>query len=222
MEESGARRPTGGEITKLTVQKNDPERMSVFIEGEFAFGVHQNLVIKHRLHAGRVLTPEEQQAIVEADRVAKAKVRALDYLAYKPRTEFEVRRKLQQKDYDAPVIEQVVAYLHDRGYLDDVQYAEEYVQRRFSNKGYGPVRLQEELRRRGIDRALAERAIDDLFAEENELAAAREAAEKNRSRLAREEDPRKRRDKLYRYLRRRGYTYDAIRQVIDEVEAREA
>ncbi len=220
MEEPREHPPRAGTVTKLTVQKNNPDRVSVFIDGAFAFGVHQNLVLKHELHAGRVLTAEEQQAIQEEDRVAKAKARALEYLAYKPRTVAEVRRKLQEKEYEAPVIDAVVEEFRERGYLDDVQYAEEYVRSRFSAKGYGPVRIEQELRKRGVDRPLAETAVEDFFAETDERAAAREHAEKGWSRIGREDDPRKRRDKLYRYLTRRGYTYDVVREVIDEMEAR--
>lgn len=221
MNESEASLPPGGEITKLTVQKNNPDRVSVFIDGEFAFGVHQDLVLEYRLRAGRELTPGEQQALVEDDRVAKAKSRALDYLAHKPRTETEVRRKLRQNEYSEPVIESVVERLQELSYLDDAQYAEQYVERRFASKGYGPVRIRQELRKRGIDRHLAETAVADFFEEESTLAAAREKAQKRWPRIAREDDPRKRRDKLYRYLKRRGYTYDTIRVVIDEMEAQD-
>lgn len=220
MEEPRERPPTTGTVTRLTVQKNNPDRVSVFLDGAFAFGVHQNLVLKYGLHEGRVLTVEEQEAIQEEDRVNKAKARALDYLAHKPRTVAEVRRKLQEKAYEAPVIDTVVAQLHDRGYLDDEEYAEEYVRSRFSAKGYGPVRIEQELRKRGLDRHLAETAVEDFFAEVDELAAAREHAEKGWTRIRREDDPRRRRDKLYRYLTRRGYTYDTVRQLIDEMETR--
>lgn len=211
--------PPGGTITKLTPQKHHPDRVSVFVDGSFAFGVHQHLVLEYRLHAGRELSPAEWQSIVDADRVAKAKARAFDYLAHKPRTTMEMRRKLREKDFDEPVIESVIERLQELNYLDDAEYAEEYVARRFASKGYGPVRIRQELRKRGIDRHLAETAVDDFFADESTLDAAREKAQKRWPRIAREDDPRKRRDKLYRYLKRRGYTYDTIRVVIDEMEA---
>lgn len=219
MNESETSPPLGGEITKLTAQKNNPDRVSVFIDGEFAFGVHQDLVLEYRLRAGRELTADEQQALIRDDRVAKAKARAFDYLAHKPRTETEVRRKLRQNEYSEPVIASVIERLQELSYLDDTQYAEQYVERRFASKGYGPVRIRQELRKRGIDRHLAETAVADFFEGENPLAAAREKAQKRWPRIAREDDPRKRRDKLYRYLKRRGYTYDTIRVVIDEMEA---
>ncbi len=207
-----------GTITKMEAQKNDADRMSIFIDDAFAFGLHQDIVVKYRLGTGQYLSAEEQRELVEADQVVRAKGKALDYLAHKPRTETEVRRKLQQKDYAPSVVHAVIDQLMERGYLDDESYAFEYVQRRFSHKGYGPVRLQAELKRRGIDRTLAEQAIEALFETEDQLAAARQKAEARWPRIAREDDPRKRRDKLYRYLRRRGFTYDVIRQVIDEMD----
>lgn len=209
-----------GTITKLAVQKHDTDRVSVFIEGAFAFGVHQDLVVKHRLRTGQVLSPDEQRALMEEDRVAKANAKALDYLAHKPRTELEVRRKLRQREFEEPVIDRVIERLCERGYLDDAAYAEEYVRRRFSHKGYGPVRLQMELKQRGIDRHLAETAVEALFEDKDERAAARAKAEKRWPRIAREKDLRKRRNKLYRYLKRRGYTYDTIQRVVDEMERR--
>lgn len=216
------RPPQPGTITKMEVQTHDSDRMSIFLDGEFAFGLHQDIVVKHQLSPGKTLSVDEQRQLMDTDRIVQAKQRALDYLAYKPRTVTEVRRKLQEADYERSIIETVIDQLTERGYLDDEEYAHEYVRRRFSHKGYGPVRLQTELRKRGIDRTLAETAIAELFEEEDQLDAARTKAEKRWPRIAREEDPRKRRDKLYGYLRRRGFTYDVIREVIDEMEARAA
>ena len=58
----------------------------------------------------------------------------------------------------------------------------------------------------------------DLFAEADPVAAAREHAEKRWDRLADEDDPRRRRQKLYRYLRRRGFTSDTINPILDDLE----
>lgn len=208
--------PTGT-ITALEQQTNDTSRVSVFLDGEFAFGVHQDLVVKHGLRVGRTLTPEEQQEVERDDQYVRAKQRALDYLAHKPRTEEEVRRKLRRQDAPDSVIEDVVARLHELSYLDDESYAEDYVRNRFASKKYGPVRIRRELVERGVDRHTAETAVDDLFAEKDVQAAAREHAEKRWGRLA-DEEPRRRRQKLYRYLRRRGFTSGTINPLLDALE----
>ncbi|MFB6249997.1 MAG: RecX family transcriptional regulator [Salinibacter sp.] len=213
--------PDAGTITALETQTHDTNRTSVFLDGEFAFGVHQDLVVKHGLHVGATLTPEERRTIEQDEQYVQAKQRALDYLAHKPRTEEEVRRKLRRQDAPESVVEDVVARLRELGYLDDEAYASDYVRNRFASKKYGPVRIQRELVERGVDRHVAERAVAELFEDEDPVAAAREHAEKRWARLADEDDPRRRRQKLYRYLRRRGFTSDTIYPLLDELERTE-
>lgn len=207
---------TAGTITDLEVQTNHSDRMSVFLDGEFAFGVHRDLVAKHGLRVGATLTLDEQQRLEAEDQAIRAKQRALDYLAYKPRTEKEVRRKLEQEDVPATVVEDVIARLQELGYLDDETYAHDYAHNRFSNKKYGPERIRRELRERGIDRHLADAAVDEVFADADSVEVARSHAEKRWSRIAQEDDPRRQKQKLYRYLKRRGFTSDTIYRIIDE------
>ena len=209
---------TSGTITRLESQVHNDDRVSVYLDGEFAFGIHEDLVVKHSLQVGATLTPEGVRELERDEQYVDAKQAALDYLAYKPRTEEEVRRKLGQEDVPSPVIEDVIARLYELEYLDDEAYAHDYAHNRFSSKKYGPVRIRRELTERGVDRRLADAAVDELFAEVDVTAAAWTHAEKRWPRLAGEDDPRRRRQKMYRYLRRRGFTSDTIRPILDELE----
>lgn len=205
-------------ITALESQSNNANRTSVFLDGEFAFGVHDDLVVKYELAVGQTLTPEDQQQIEREDQFVRSKQRALDYLAHKPRTEEEVRRKLRDQEVPTSVVDDVVARLYELSYLDDEEYARNYVRNRFASKKYGPVRIRRELVKRGIDRHLADGAVADLFADKDVYAAARQHAEKRWSHLSDDEDLRRRKQKLYRYLRRRGFTSDTIYSVLDQLE----
>ncbi len=207
-----------GTITRLDPQVNNENRVSVFIDGEFAFGVHEDLVVRHGLTVGTALTAEDVREIEADEQYVQAKQAALDYLAHKPRTETEVRRKLKRNDTPAFVIDDVVARLYELEYLDDEAYAHDYAHNRFSSKKYGPVRIRRELKERGIDRHLADAAVDTLFEDEDATAAAWEHAESRWPRLADADDPRRRRQKMYRYLRRRGFTSETIRPILDELE----
>ncbi|PSQ87646.1 MAG: recombinase RecX [Bacteroidetes bacterium QS_3_64_15] len=209
---------TSGTITRLESQVHNDDRVSVYLDGEFAFGIHEDLVVKHSLQVGATLTPEKARELERDEQYVDAKQTALDYLAYKPRTEEEVRRKLGQEDVPSPVIEDVIARLYELEYLDDEAYAHDYAHNRFSSKKYGPVRIRRELTERGVDRRLADAAVDELFAEVDVTAAAWTHAEKRWPRLAGEDDPRRRRQKMYRYLRRRGFTSNTIRPILDELE----
>ena len=208
----------GATITALEPQTHDDNRVSVFLDGEFAFGVHEDIVVKHGLREGKTLAPEQQQQIEHDEQYVDAKQTALTYLAHKPRTEEEVRRKLRKTEASSSVVEDVVERLYELSYLDDEAYAEDYARNRFASKKYGPIRIRRELVERGIDQHVAETAVADLFADEDPAAAAREHAEKRWDRLSDEEDPRRRRQKLYRYLRRRGFTSNTINPILDELE----
>lgn len=212
----------GGTITSLEPQVNNDCRVSVFLDGEFAFGVHEDVVVKRGLREGDALTEEQRAEIERDEQYVDAKQAAFDYLAHKARTEEEVRRKLREKEVPSFVVEDVIARLEELDYLDDEAYARDYAHNRFSSKKYGPIRIRRELLKRGVDRHLAEQAVDELVAERDVRAAAWTHAEKRWPRLAGEEDPRRRKQKMYRYLRRRGFTSDTIYSILDQLERRGA
>ena len=211
-----------GTVTRLVAQQKNSNRVSVFIDGVFAFGVHVDLVVEFGLHKGQALDIEVQRQMVSADRVRAAREAALVYLGYGPRTEREVRQKLTGSGYDDDVAEDTVARLRELGYLDDAAYARNYVEARFRNRGYGPGRLRGDLLRRGVAAPLIDAALEDLIEQDDVLDAARRHAEKRWPRLAAEADARKRRKKLTDYLVRRGFSYDIARRVIDELENQHA
>ena len=212
--------PTSGTISRLTVQKNNTDRMSVFIDDAFAFGVHKDLVLKFGLHKGRHLAADEQQEIRHADAVMRAKSRALSYLAYKDRTENEVRQKLEQKDFTAGAIDEAVERLYELNYLDDASYAHRYAEER-ARRGYGPLRVESDLRRRGVARMHIAAAVEAAYDPESIHRIATEHAGRRSGRLSREPDMLKRKRKLSDFLVRRGFSYETARRVVEETAARE-
>lgn len=207
-----------GAVTRLVAQQKNPNRVSVFIDGAFAFGVHVDLVVEFGLHKGQALDVAAQQQMVAADRVRAAREVAMNYLGYRARTAHEVQQKLLRIGFDADVAEDTVARLRDLGYLDDAAYARHYVEARFRNRGYGPSRLRGDLRRRGINAALIDTVLDEMVDQDELLEAARRHAAKRWPRLAAEPDAYKRRKKMADYLVRRGFSYEVAGRVIDELE----
>lgn len=214
--EGAVREP--GTVTRLVAQKKNPMRLSVYLDGSYAFGIHQDVLIRHTLTIGQHLDVPKQEALLADDALARAKSLAMHYLGSKARTTHEVRQKLERKGFGADTCERVLARIAELGYLDDADYARRYAESRFRSKGYGPQRIRQELRRRGIMGEIAEAALAELLEEVDPLDAAREQAAKRWNRLASETDRRKRRKKLGDFLVRRGFGFDTIRQVTDELE----
>ena len=216
--ETEERPRAAGAVTRLAAQRNDPNRVSVFIDGAFAFGLHVDVLVEHGVAKGQTLTVEEQERLIAADRVRRAFTAALDYLSHRARTAHEVERRLLDRGYGEAAAAHTVERLRTLGYLDDDAFAREYVQARFRARGYGPRRIQADLRRRGVPAPLIEAALQEHLEEDAVLEAARRHAAKRHRRLAGEPDPRKRRQKLSAFLVRRGFSYDVARHVIDELE----
>lgn len=206
-----------GTVTRLTAQEKNADRVSVYLDGAFAFGVHQDLVLEYGLHRGRVLDVDEQQAIADADARLGARSTALAYLSYRARSRREVAGKLAERGTPGAVAEETLAWLEERGYLDDAAYAEQYAQSRSRAHGYGPERVRMELLRRGVDRETAEAAVRGAFEAEETLETARTHAHKRWPALLREPDARKRRRKLFDFLVRRGFSFDVAGRVVAEV-----
>ncbi len=90
---------------------------------------------------------------------------ALGLISRKPRTVAELRETLSGQDYPPAAVEDAVAYLVDRGWLDDLKLATDFIVLRARRLGHGPRRLLGDLRRRGVDRDVAQTAWDQAVSQ---------------------------------------------------------
>lgn len=206
-----------GVVTRLVLQKRDPERVSVYLDDAFAFGVHRDLVLEHGLRRGLALDVPAQEAIRAADGRMRARQAALGFLSHRARTRREVADRLRRDDHAPDLIDDVLAWLEDRGLLDDAAYAQQYAESRQRSQGYGPARVRQELARRGVAKADAEEAVSDAFDPDDVAAMARAQAEKRLPQVLREDDPQKRRRKLFDFLVRRGFPFDVAGETTEAV-----
>ena len=108
-----------GKITALRAQVKDPQRVNVFVEGEFAIGVSLNTITKAGLHVGKQLTAEEFAHLEQTESGDKAYLAALRFLEARPRSIAEVRARLGRKDFAPEAIDAAIARLAELELLDD-------------------------------------------------------------------------------------------------------
>ncbi len=201
-----------GKITALKVQKRNKERVNVYIDDQFAFGLAA--IEAMRLQVGQVLSTEEIIQLKHADQMEVAHERALNFLSYRPRSQAEVRRNLFKKDIDESVVDQVIARLSRAGLVDDKAFAHYWVENRKKFKPRGRRALRYELRRKGVKDVI----IDEVLSEYDETPGAYQVASKRAARLARRgTDLATFRQKLYGFLKRRGFAYPVIRDTLDQI-----
>jgi regulatory protein len=199
-----------GTITGLRYQKRNKNRVNVYLDDQFAFGLAA--IEAARLRVGQALSDDDIARLRRRDDVERAHERALNFLSYRPRSEAEVRRNLRKKDVTDEVIEAVVERLTRAGMLDDREFARYWVENRLQFNPRGARALGHELREKGIPVSI----IDETLAGFDEEPTARKAAEAGARRLAHLE-PTAFRRRLGAYLARRGFSYAVITPLLEEM-----
>jgi regulatory protein len=194
-----------GKITALKYQKKNPDRVSVFIDGRFAFGLPR--IIAARLKQDQFLSDAEIRSLEAEGSVETAYDRTLNYLSYRPRSRAEVERYLQKRDLPAAQIEAVAARLERAGLLDDEAFAQYWIENRERHRPRGLRALRYELREKGISNATIERVIMSVDVPDS---AYRSATSKARQ-LA-HLDQQTFTKKIVEYLARRGFDYEVARE----------
>jgi regulatory protein len=210
---------TSGTVTAIRPQRRRRDRVNVYLDHEFAFSLQE--IVAARLSVGQILDAEQTDDLRRQDGIERAYERALYYLSYRPRSEREVRRYLQRKEFAEEAIDQALARLKRSHLIDDLAFARSWVANRESLRPRGPWMLKAEMRQKGLSEQIINTVLTDLDEEESALRASASALRRY-SRL--DEDLFRRR--LWAYLQRRGFGYDVCHSVVDrrwaELEARRA
>jgi regulatory protein len=197
-----------GKITALKQQKRNRDRVSVYLDGRFAFGLPA--IVAAGLKPGQFVSDTEIEVLTEEGAAESAYDRALNYLSYRPRSRAEVVTHLRRRSISESQVASVTERLERAGLLDDEAFARFWVENRERFRPRGPRALRYELRNKGLSDEVIEGAVASIDAE----ASAYRAAEKRMHRLAHLDRPTFDR-KLVEYLARRGFGYDVAREVAE-------
>ncbi|MGE5251062.1 MAG: regulatory protein RecX [Bacteroidota bacterium] len=203
-------------ITAIEPQKNNPDRVSIYTDGEFAFGLAR--IVAAWLKVGDMLDEAKIARLQAEDARERAYQQAMLFLSYRARSEAEIRRNLRKHETPEPVIEETLQRLRQARLADDREFARAWVENRAAFRPRGRSALAMELRQKGLPDEIARTALEAV----NEETLAYEAARKRAARLDALEWNDFRR-KLSGFLGRRGFPYDVtastVRRVWNEMHA---
>ncbi len=203
-------------ITSIVEQKRRPNRRSIHMDGRFAFGCHVNVVAKFKLKVGLQLAPAQVESVLQGEVRQQVFDDAMRLLQRRLQSRAELHRKLVRKQHSRELIEAVLDDLARLGYVDDARFARTRAAASAEHRQHGRRRAVVELLKSGIERETARRAVEDVYESHDSLEVARKLAQKKAPSL-RKLDPMVARRRLAGMLARRGFEYDVVRPVIDEV-----
>jgi len=197
-------------ITALVIQKHNPNRVNVYLDGEFAFGLAR--IVAAWLRVGLELDEEKIKQIQVEDARERAIQQALLYLSYRPRSESEIRQNLRKHEYPAEVIDQTLERLRQDGLANDNEFGRTWVENRSAFRPRSRRMMAMELRQKGLDQESVSSAIEDV----DDEALAYEAAQKRAPRF-KDLEWVEFRKKLSEFLARRGFSYAVIAPVVTRI-----
>lgn len=203
-----------GKITAIEPQKRRDYRKSIFVDGVFVAGAHEEVVISLGLSVGQRFDTDTLQELVRKETVRNARESALRLIGYRDRTKSEIRKRLIGSDFPEDVVDEVVNHLTDAELLDDGKFSRDWVKNRSAAKPMGRKRLSWELRSKGVDAPVVEETLAG-FDEEAEFQLALEAAGK-KIQKADLTDPTLK-NRLGSFLARRGFGWEIIARVVGEL-----
>ena len=199
-------------IRELKPSKRVEGRWLAVLEDGSILRVGESEVIGFALYAGKELSENEAQSLLDCAHRGALKEKALNLLSHKPQSRRELERKLAEWEASEEESAAICDRLEELGYLNDVAYAERVV-RHYGAKGYGEKKLRDELYRRGVPRDLWDAALEQAADPADAIEAF--VAKK----LAGKTPDRKELEKVSAALLRRGYSWSDIRDALSRYRA---
>lgn len=211
-------------VTQLSSQKKDSSRVNLYVDGEFFCGLSLDAVAKFGIYQGREIEEKELAEILVDELKNRFFQRAMSYISRAIKTEYQMRRYLKtlsikkkgtwykeiEEDQLEDIIEEIITKLKEYDYLDDEEFAFQFITSRIRTKPRGKQVLVSELMSKGVDKDLAKEKVDELVADEYDVL--RRVYEKK----YKGEKITIRDNKKIDFLKRKGFNWDLIKQLIED------
>lgn len=203
-------------ITLVEKQKRGRHRYNIFLNEEYAFSVHEDILIKHRLAKGESVQLQELEKIIQDEERNNAYIKAIRVIGRRPHSSSELKRKLKESGYEPPIIDWVIEKLASQKYLNDEEFAKMWTDSRIISQKKGRNLVRQELQQKGIDKEFVKHAMDNINPED-EIAGAMKIAQTKWKQTSGETFDKKR--KTAAFLMRRGFTGAVVTKVLGQLSS---
>lgn len=184
---------------------------------EIKLNISYEIYEKYRLKKDIEISDDILDILIAEDLFVQAKEIALRNINYSIRSTFEIKNKLKQKKIPENIINKTTNYLVDKGYLNDLYYAKEFIRQCLESKNLSVNFTKQKLYEKGISKNIYEQILEkyDLdFIEENNCKIVAEKKSKNLD-LTELKDY----QKAYRYLISKGFNYNLCKLTLNRLKS---
>ena len=199
-------------ISKIEPQKKNKRRSTIYINGNFAFGLSNEILLKFDLHEGDSIDKDLIENVLLEQEKQRIRERAFRILHYRKRSAEELKTRLMRIGFDLALVEGIINEFIEEKTLNDIDFAESFVADHTNLKPKGNIFISRELKRRGI----SPETIDKALRLRNETRVV-ENFFKNKLSHLNIKDP-KDRQKALRRLLSRGFTPSVVYSILNSHE----
>jgi regulatory protein len=200
-------------ITNIEYQKNN-KRVNIYIDNKFAFGMSDELRFKFGLSIDDEINQDFIDNVIKSEEQMKVTNAAFNLLSFRQRSEKELCDALKRKGFEDSYISHTINYLKENNYLDDKKFAKSFIYDKQNLNKYGPNKIRYELYKKGISKDIIESTV--IKDSNTEYDMALELAAKKLTNY-KSQDKASIYRKLGNLLQRKGYSYDVILKVLDNL-----
>ena len=201
-----------GRITEIKTGKKGAKRVNIFVDGKFMLALDIEIAVKEKIMVDTEFNTERIPELERKDRIKQGLDTALRFLGYRPRSESEIRDRLQQRGYTGEIVDAIINKLKEQGLVDDTAFARFWIENRESFSPRSRYFTRRELRRKGVEEDIIEEVVSVI---DDSQSAYRTAL--RGSRHINTVDYGDFRNRLGSYLQRRGFNYETINKTIENI-----
>jgi regulatory protein len=168
----------------------------------------------YKLVSGRSIDSTEYAQLKAESQRFRCKKKALDYLAIRARSVFEMERYLTRKGFSHDIIREIMNDVVESGYVDDYDYAKQFIRSKLNRKLVGKHLLASELQKKGVSRDIIKQALKDTASNNNNIDEIYEIAVKKYQVLKLKKNGLA---KLAYFLQHRGFESEIVHTVIARI-----
>lgn len=203
-------------ITKIEEQKNNKNRVNIYVDDDFLIGTYKELIYKLSLNKGKDIDEEKLKELLEEEEFLKAKNKAYQILNKSMQSEEVLIKKLLDRGFGEGVIDRVIEKLKEYKMINDEILSRSIVKNKMNVKKHGKNRILQDLYNKKIPKDTINKVLDEEFDDDSEFENALYLGEKKLSKI-KDEDRNKIYRKLSQHLAYRGFDYDVIKRVINRL-----
>ena len=206
----------------IKVAKKDEKNVIIFFDNDAKLFLSYEIFLKNGLKKNDEISESRFSLLIEENQKYHLKQKAFQLLGRRHHSSFELRVKLKQKGYNENFINEIINDLKTDGYLNDYEFASVFVDENIKNKFWGKKKVEAELFKRGIERNIISKIVEEKFSSADEFNNAVELGKKKlKALLSRKIEKEKIRTKLYSFLLSKGYDYEICKKVVEDITSEE-